>query len=894
MQKKQSSMQQQKTESIEAETSSSITMIIQHQKMQQGPQHTPSMEEENAQLHLEDRSEKQTLEAVQEEQPYTVHTQQTHTEQQHTVPVHAQIAVQAEGQRDDDDDGSKNNAITAENSLSNNSPLHTFAASIAMAAEHENENENEKDNEQQTAASTPPALAAYNPQQQTDQPSAAITASAAVASVGPSSILGSFVGLKTGLAYIGAARPSDAKRSMSLQSWIPPRKRGVAGVHPDMDVDLMKFNQKYVALAKAKKFIGPAAAAAAAAASVVTAQQQQQPASAHPTLASSSAVDDSWMQNIPNTLAATSTLNMHFIHLAQQRLSTLENRLRMRTALCDERRLQLSNDALAPLGGQRMAALSPHGCLSHAVDLYHFTASMQASEDGILGIRVIIELRAECASWHESQDPISYFRVWAIGYAIAAADVPIILSPGIRSHTAFIPVPDAGIYCIEVRLMIYDTMKHMTIQNYQPNAFKDQQMYAGVLVDELIARKHSADHHQCMAVTKNPNADDVARAAMAPSMSLSFSQYALSSSPALPFSQSNASPLPLCGSSDHFMLAGRWVGWDLYAGAGPLPKTSLLGGAIRNAQWMPFKCSHPPFVKTSSEIVAVLDKYQWIYFIGDSVTRLFFVELCEMANGARFETSKSLGVSHTPIGCLGENFYLSYSPYWYPDYTMPLNEQWTFSDYCQRYHERDVSGIVNGWPHCHHANANIQSMSSPTLTYFSWGIHPAEVGREEFTHAFRSLVNHAYFHQHSTLFALTSAVSPSYIPRSFHRRWLIQNNERIQVWNDAMIAVIREAIYQNALPTRNHRAMHATAAAAAAGNANTTERRSIAHDNHPAAVSDCSLSSSCWLPVFDVFSASHAAYDLLNFDAVHFEYTFRRWTVGYFIHYLNHAPNFQW
>jgi hypothetical protein len=189
-----------------------------------------------------------------------------------------------------------------------------------------------------------------------------------------------------------------------------------------------------------------------------------------------------------------------------------------------------------------------------------------------------------------------------------------------------------------------------------------------------------------------------------------------------------------------------------------------------------------------------------------------------------------------------------------------------YRDQCAQFVEQNSSYVFRGWPSCSEAPEEIQSMRGPALTWFGWGSHAAEFGDNKATgEYFRTEEAFAmpYFQHHPTLFPLTSANTPSLIPDKFGNQQVMRNNERVHASNIALVDTVK-ALGKT----------YAGGAAAGKDGANGTD------------------SSVNWLPVFDVFSPSHAAYEVLHQDAVHYKPLFGHWVPRWLAHYLKHSPNF--
>ena len=281
---------------------------------------------------------------------------------------------------------------------------------------------------------------------------------------------------------------------------------------------------------------------------------------------------------------------------------------------------------------------------------------------------------------------------------------------------------------------------------------------------------------------------------------------------------------------------------------------------------------------------AALEKVGWMHFTGDSNIRHMFFYVCEMANGTLLSVDpqrvpRFLDPPHLCIGpSSGENvpdkesglevgsgarWVLSYTNwFWGKHQTLnqPASEtRFAFREQCGKFVEQNQTGLFYGWPHCNKAPPFIQDLSGPGLTYFGWGSHAAELGSNALTGEYLAggeAFGLEHFRHHPAIFPLTTANTPQRIPDKFGRQQCMRNNERVHASNVHVVDAIM-----------SHRLEYAT----------RTEGGAASPAN--------------WLPVFDLFSPTHAAYEDLAVDAVHFDYFFSYQEPRWLMHYIAHAPN---
>lgn len=496
--------------------------------------------------------------------------------------------------------------------------------------------------------------------------------------------------------------------------------------------------------------------------------------------------------------------------------------------------------------------------------------------------------------------PLAYFRVTAHGASQAASNPPLSLGPLpsalgrghqpvhlVKKHfgsdvhlqgvnherviQTFLPLPEPGHYQIQVKLLHFNVSQDMVTENYQMNS-KLYEKRPGVWVDEYI---------------KNARSEIGTNLFIPPVASVDVPSY------------SSPSSLPLCGADGGrvlggvspasgvrvgWPLAGRWVyqpepGEDALADRTMRDKKEL----IEHSKWVPFFCRFDEKVT----FAATLAKMQWVHFTGDSNTRYMFFRVCEMANGTATENPPSIPrFLDPPHMCFGPS-----SPDGIPDklsgLTVGSNSRWvlTYTNWfwgkrqtleeldgkqpnidfnfklqCSKFVAQNKSGIFYGWPECENAPAFIQQLSGPGATYFGWGSHAAEFGANPLTEQYfdtREAFRLPFLYRHPVIFPLTTANTPSRIPAKFGRQQIMRNNERVHASNIHLTkAVMKE---------------HLNYATRTPGGATAEENV---------------------IPIFDVFSPTHAAYDLLAYDAVHFDEFYSHQQPRWLMHYLFHSPNF--
>lgn len=149
-----------------------------------------------------------------------------------------------------------------------------------------------------------------------------------------------------------------------------------------------------------------------------------------------------------------------------------------------------------------------------------------------------------------------------------------------------------------------------------------------------------------------------------------------------------------------------------------------------------------------------------------------------------------------------------------------------------------ADNTIFGWPGCELAHPTIHSMPGPALTYLSWGSHAAEAGLTPHTWSFidgPQMLGHDYFKKFPTLMAFTEDVYATIIPYQKGPHYVYRNNERIQSFNQFLVDSVRH--HWDSWPI------------------------DMLDENNQIVKG--------FTPIFDVFSPTHAASEVLHGDAVH-------------------------
>jgi len=537
-------------------------------------------------------------------------------------------------------------------------------------------------------------------------------------------------------------------------------------------------------------------------------------------------------------------------------------------------------------------------------DFYSFQAGVHVSGEGT-GVLVRIFQRDLCCT---GELPLSYFRVTAVGAAQAASNPVLALGPLPRAlgrghqavHPAqrgwgstislsdtddqrvlqtFLLLPDAGPYAVQVRLAHFNVSLDMITENYAMNS-KEYTKRPGLWIDSFVKNTRDEDATR-LVIPKDATA----------------------------FTHADPRSLPLCGEegggrlggqSQHgtsygMPLAGRWVfhppekvdprepnyvPGDKEQDWSALDKKWL----VEHSVWTPYFCRldrEVPFAKT-------LEKVRWMHFTGDSNTRHMFFYVCEMANGTLLSVNPARVPRYLdpPHMCIGPSsadntldsesgmelassarWVLTYTNwFWGKQQTLDQRKEgvtdgsFSFAFQCAKFVEQNQTGLFYGWPQCDKAPNFVKEMKGPGATYFGWGSHAAEMAANPLTKNYfhtEEAFALPHFRNHPTIFPLTTANTPSLIPDKFGKQQVMRNNERVHASN----LHLREAVM-------DLRLSYAT----------RLEGGAQAHRN--------------WVPLFDLFSPTHAAYEVLACDAVHFDKFFSYEEPKWLMHYLYYSPNF--
>ena len=491
--------------------------------------------------------------------------------------------------------------------------------------------------------------------------------------------------------------------------------------------------------------------------------------------------------------------------------------------------------------------------------------------------------------------PLSYFRITAHGASQAASIPPLALGPmpsalG-RGHKhvhlamtdwgkdinldkideerviqTFLLLPEPGHYEIQVRLLHYNVSHDMISENFQMNS-KLYNKRPGMWIDQKIRNARGA----------------IGTKLFIPKHAAEHSRY-----------YTDRQRLPKCGfegigqfgGASHtgtrygMPLAGRWV-YKPPNGDDPLKDYTDLDQRhlVEHSQWTPYFCQ----LDHDISYTTALEKVQWMHFTGDSNTRHMFYYVCELGNGTLLSVNpdrvpRYLDPPHACIGPSSDDnrpdsvtglqvgskarWVLTYTNwFWGKKQTLDQRPEtdFGFRTQCQKFVEQNKTGLFYGWPQCELAPNFIQEMSGPGLTYFGWGSHAAEFGANPATSEYfqtEEAFRLPFFYDHPVIFPLTTANTPSLIPDKFGKQQVMRNNERVHASNVHLVdAVLTEyKKYETRAP------------------GGYTDPKSI-------------------IPIFDLFSPTFAAYEVLACDAVHFDKFFSYEEPKYLMHYIYHAAN---
>ena len=326
-------------------------------------------------------------------------------------------------------------------------------------------------------------------------------------------------------------------------------------------------------------------------------------------------------------------------------------------------------------------------------------------------------------------------------------------------------------------------------------------------------------------------------------------------------SSSASSSLPLCFSdwSMNFTLAGRWVA-GAERGQRDWRKPDLFT-LDPQAQWVPYDCR----LDRTSSLDAAVRRLRWLHVVGDSNARKTFLTWCRVLRAAVYNGTRTPPVSQwdLPKLCTLDDgaSVMTYS-HWLTHKAFVLRPHMSFAEQCARYTETAeliaAQGTMYGWSHCALAGTAVQGMAGPGLTLFLWGSHGSELGANARTLRFftDSLFAHAYFKRFPVLVWLVHDVDESQVPAQFGAQWVYRNSERIEAQSGLIAQAVRA--HWHDYPTLYEDA-----------------------DGHEV---------RGFSPLFDVFSPSHAAKELLHPDAVHFPPAFEEHVGAWVAHWVAHAP----
>lgn len=538
--------------------------------------------------------------------------------------------------------------------------------------------------------------------------------------------------------------------------------------------------------------------------------------------------------------------------------------------------------------------LDPKSDWNKPQDFYTYQAGIMTTGEGP-GVLVRIRMKDLCCR-SPVPLPLSYFSVSAHGAAQAAANPPLALGKEpaalgrghlkvVQSQTGwgrdsdltnlvdeervlqtFVLLPDPGHYEIRVSLSLYNVSLDMISENYEcrSKAYNDR---SGMWINGPLKNAHDEVGTHLFI---SPRASAKSRA--------------------------YTDVRPLCGTEGNdrlggasftgtpfgMPLAGRWV-YQPQPGEDRLTdRTKLLTRKelVEGSLWEPYFCAldrHVPYP-------LVLEDLRWMHFTGDSNTRHMFFYVCELGNGTLLTSNpdKVLRRMDPPFTCVGPSspdnrpddatklvpgsasrWVATYTSWFWPKRQTLQEADFTFGVQCPRYDEVEgnVDGLFYGWPHCDSVPSWVHSLPGPGATYFGWGSHAAEMGANPATGKYlggEEVLGLAYFKKHPAIFPLTTANSPELIPDKFGRQHVMRNNERVHGSNLHLQAEIFRAHFDFASRTPNGGGRAA--------------------DN--------------FIPVFDIFSPTHAAHSDLAVDAVHFDKHFSYEEPRWLMHYLHYGRNF--
>ena len=472
--------------------------------------------------------------------------------------------------------------------------------------------------------------------------------------------------------------------------------------------------------------------------------------------------------------------------------------------------------------------------------LYTFTARVEDREDSGAGVSVSIALACSLPSTVVA--PRAYFRLRTTGPTMTALPPTTVMETGQGRWSGYVRVPDAGSgYHLHVKLMLWNASDDVMTKDYVLNYKVEESEVFSVWVDQPILNSPF-------------------------NFSIGSSAYPQHVPP--PYSgltqplSSSQSSLPLCftPSIPNATLAGRWQLGEPHT---HIERQWWSDSPFDDyyAMWSPFDCR----IDYTLSLLDQMRTLKWINVVGDSNMRALFTRLCEVGKGTPYHGEPTLGYMDLPKLCVldGGNAVITYSS-WFMAKKLPLHPYLSFHEQCAKYSESldqiRKDDTIFGWPNCSLAAASIHSLARPSFLYLGWGSHVAEWGASAHTLDYFSndLMQRPYFKLVPTLFALTEDVDVTMIPTKFGKQYVYRNNQRIHAVNQLLQRAVTTHYNNRTWPTHTV----------------DGEGREVAG----------------FVPIFDVFSATHAASEVLHGDAVHFWGEFEIEIVKWLTHWLHYAP----
>ena len=380
------------------------------------------------------------------------------------------------------------------------------------------------------------------------------------------------------------------------------------------------------------------------------------------------------------------------------------------------------------------------------------------------------------------------FRLYVTGVALAAAPGTVELREGQWHTSALIRLPDAGTYMLICRLQAYNVSIDMVEHDWPykiPLQYSDIPAQAWINQDIVLSPINDINIPQSSYTQHRP-----------------LSYTALQSTPPA------ALPLPLCWSHQPSpQLDGRWVLGPKHDHIEhPYPSTSIFDDY--EAIYAPYDCS----IDYTSDFLTALHSIRWLHIIGDSNMRALYIRLCEAANGTSYNGSPQLGGWDLPRLCtvprdingdgiLVDNATVITYTNWFYVKKLNLDPTMTFASHCVQYTENtdtiELTGLNLGWPECHNTHESIYQLHQPSLTYFGWGNHQAEMGASETTRNYMRdvLFGSEYWRLRHGLVAYTEDTDPSRMQGTTKEaQFVFRNNPRVQAVNAIMREVVEECM----------------------------------------------------------------------------------------------------